>query len=81
MPGEPHIAYGTASYATPVGVCFPSTVIAASTDSQQNSLYDFSTPVHITQDQLDTWVSEAEEGYDPEVLKKRGRRRPPPAPG
>ncbi len=33
-------------------------------------------PVSITQDQLDTWVSEAEEGYDPEVLKKRGRGRP-----
>ena len=33
-------------------------------------------PVNITQDQLDTWVTEAEEGYDPEVLKKRGRGRP-----
>lgn len=33
-------------------------------------------PVNITQDQLDTWVSEAEEGYDPEVLKQRGRGRP-----
>lgn len=32
--------------------------------------------MHITQDQLNTWVSEAEEGYDPEVLKKRGRGRP-----
>jgi len=33
-------------------------------------------PVNITQDQLDNWVPEAEEGYDPEVLKKRGRGRP-----
>ena len=32
--------------------------------------------MNITQDQLDNWVSEAEEGYDPEMLKKRGRGRP-----
>ena len=33
-------------------------------------------PVNITQNQLDTWVSEAEQGYDLEALKKRGRGRP-----
>ena len=33
-------------------------------DSAQFSLYDIFMPVNITQDQLDTWVSEAEEGYD-----------------
>lgn len=32
--------------------------------------------MNITQNQLDTWVSEAEQGCDPEALKKRGRGRP-----
>ena len=33
-------------------------------------------PMNTTSNQVGTWVSEAEEGYDPEVLKKRGRGRP-----
>lgn len=47
-----------------------------SIDGAQFSLYDTPMPVNITQNQLDTWVSEAEQGYDPEALKKRGRGRP-----
>jgi len=33
-------------------------------------------PVNASQEQLDAWVAEAEIGYDPELLKKRGRGRP-----
>ena len=33
-------------------------------------------PVNASQEQLDAWVTEAEIGYDPELLKKRGRGRP-----
>lgn len=32
--------------------------------------------VNASQEQLDAWVAEAEIGYDPEHLKKRGRGRP-----
>lgn len=49
---------------------------ATSIDNDHFSLYDIFMPVNIPQDQLDSWVSEAERGYDPEVLKKRGRGRP-----
>lgn len=47
-----------------------------SIDDKLFSLFNISMPVNITQNQLDTWVSEAEQGYDPEALKKRGRGRP-----
>ena len=67
---------GIISYAAPVSVRFPPGVNAESIDSKLFSLYDIFMPVNITQAQLDTWVSEAEEGYDPEALKKRGRGRP-----
>ena len=33
-------------------------------------------PVNASQEQIDAWVAEAEIGYDPELLKKRGRGRP-----
>ena len=33
-------------------------------------------PVNASQEQLDAWVADAEIGYDPELLKKRGRGRP-----
>ena len=33
-------------------------------------------PVKVTDNQLDAWVAEAERGYDPQELKKRGRGRP-----
>lgn len=33
-------------------------------------------PVNITEQQLNKWVAEAEEGYDVELLRKRGRGRP-----
>ena len=32
--------------------------------------------VKVTDKQLDAWVAEAERGYDPQELKKRGRGRP-----
>lgn len=47
-----------------------------SIDDKLFSLFNISMPVNITQNQLDTWVSEAEQGYDLEALKKRGRGRP-----
>ena len=40
------------------------------------SLYDNSMPAKVTDNQLDAWVAEAERGYDPQELKKRGRGRP-----
>lgn len=40
------------------------------------SLYDIPIPVNLAHGQLDAWVSEAEQSYDPETLKKRGRGRP-----
>ena len=40
------------------------------------SLYSIDMPVNASQEQLDAWVTEAEIGYDPELLKKRGRGRP-----
>ncbi|STC73358.1 Ribbon-helix-helix protein, copG family [Corynebacterium minutissimum] len=40
------------------------------------SLYDNPMPVKVTDKQLDVWVAEAEHGYDPQELKKRGRGRP-----
>gem|GEM_PF-354097 len=40
------------------------------------SLYGIDMPVNASQEQLDAWVAEAEIGYDPELLKKRGRGRP-----
>lgn len=33
-------------------------------------------PVNASEEQLEAWVAEAETGYDPELLKKRGRGRP-----
>lgn len=33
-------------------------------------------PVNITEKQLNAWVAEAEDGYDVDALKKRGRGRP-----
>lgn len=30
-------------------------------------------PVNVTEKQLDAWVAEAEDGYDVDALKKRGR--------
>lgn len=33
-------------------------------------------PVTFTEEQLERWVAEAEEGYDVDDLKKRGRGRP-----
>ncbi|QQU88659.1 CopG family transcriptional regulator [Corynebacterium glucuronolyticum] len=33
-------------------------------------------PVTFTEEQLEQWVAEAEEGYDVDDLKKRGRGRP-----
>lgn len=47
-----------------------------SIDDKLFSLFNISMPVNITQNQLDTWVSEAEQGYDLEALKKRGRGCP-----
>lgn len=32
-------------------------------------------PANASQEQIDAWVAEAEIGYDPELLKKRGRGR------
>lgn len=32
--------------------------------------------IPVTEDQISTWVEEAEEGYDIDALKKRGRGRP-----
>ncbi|WP_459612894.1 ribbon-helix-helix domain-containing protein [Corynebacterium urogenitale] len=32
--------------------------------------------VNVTEKQLNAWVAEAEDGYDVDVLKKRGRGRP-----
>ena len=40
-----------------------------SIDDKLFSLFNISMPVNITQNQLDTWVSEAEQGYDLEALK------------
>ena len=33
-------------------------------------------PVKVTDKQLDVWIAEAERGYDPQELKKRGCGRP-----
>ncbi len=32
--------------------------------------------VAVTEEQIDSWVQEAEAGYDVEVLRRRGRGRP-----
>ena len=32
--------------------------------------------VPVTEEQIDSWVQEAEAGYDVEILKRRGRGRP-----
>lgn len=32
--------------------------------------------VPVTEEQIAVWAAEAEAGYDPEMLKKRGRGRP-----
>ena len=45
-------------------------------DKDNFSLYDNPMTVKVTDKQLDAWVAEAERGYDPQELKKRGRGRP-----
>lgn len=40
------------------------------------TLYDILMPVQMSDDQLNSWVAEAEEGYDVEALQRRGRGRP-----
>lgn len=49
-----------------------STANATSIDNERFSLFDIFMPVNIPQDQLNSWVSEAERGYDPVVLKSAG---------
>ena len=39
-------------------------------------VYDIGVPVRMTDKQLETWTREAEEGYDVDALKRRGRGRP-----
>ena len=39
-------------------------------------VYDIGVPVRLTNKQLETWTREAEEGYDVDALKRRGRGRP-----
>ena len=38
-------------------------------------VYDIGVPVRMTEKQLETWTREAEEGYDVDALKRRGRGR------
>ena len=45
-------------------------------DRDNFSLYDNPMTVKVTDKQLDAWVAEAERGYNPQELKKRGRGRP-----
>ena len=47
-----------------------------SVDIDRISFYDIPMTIHVTPEQLDQWVKEAEEGYDVDELKKRGRGRP-----
>ena len=39
-------------------------------------VYDIGVPVRMTDEQLQAWTREAEEGYDVDALKRRGRGRP-----
>ena len=39
-------------------------------------VYDIGVPVRMTNEQLQAWTREAEEGYNVDALKRRGRGRP-----